>query len=89
MQYPAGAGVSDGKVHSHSASELVGRFAICDAQGRVRALRGHQVNRVERDGRVAFEPVPGSDFEMPADGLQQIRLRRPPRTPAVTLAMNE
>ena len=38
-----------------------------DAQGRVRALRGHQVNRVERDGRVAFEPVPGSDFEMPAD----------------------
>ena len=35
--------------------------------GRVRALHGHKVNRVTTDGRVSFEPVPGSDFEMKAE----------------------
>ena len=32
--------------------------------GRVRALHGHKVSRVVSDGRVSFEPVAGSDFEM-------------------------
>ncbi|MCC7123201.1 MAG: glutamate synthase subunit beta, partial [Acidobacteria bacterium] len=35
--------------------------------GRVEALVGRQVARVMRDGRAAFEPVPGTDFEMKAD----------------------
>ena len=35
--------------------------------GRVRALAGHHVNRVTSNGRVSFEPVQGSEFEMPAD----------------------
>ena len=35
--------------------------------GRVRALHGHKVNRVVNDGRVSFEPVAGSDFEMKAE----------------------
>ena len=35
--------------------------------GRVRALHGHKVNRVVSDGRVSFEPVAGSDFEMKAE----------------------
>jgi glutamate synthase (NADPH/NADH) small chain len=35
--------------------------------GRVRALHGHQVRRVVNDGRVSFEPVPGSDFVMKTD----------------------
>jgi glutamate synthase (NADPH) small chain len=41
-------------------------FSADDA-GHVRALHGHQVNRVVIDGRVAFEPIPGSAFEMRAD----------------------
>jgi glutamate synthase (NADPH) small chain len=32
--------------------------------GRVRALHGHKVSRVVKDGRVSFEPVDGSDFVM-------------------------
>ena len=40
---------------------------VGDETGRVRALRGHQVSRTTSNGRVAFEPVPGSDFDMPAD----------------------
>jgi len=35
--------------------------------GRVRALHGHKVSRVVSDGRVSFEPVAGSDFEMKAE----------------------
>jgi glutamate synthase (NADPH/NADH) small chain len=35
--------------------------------GRVRALRGRQVNRISKDGRIAFEPIDGTDFEMKAD----------------------
>ncbi|MEZ5287719.1 MAG: FAD-dependent oxidoreductase [Vicinamibacterales bacterium] len=37
-----------------------------DASGRVRALRGHQVERVVREGRTTFEAVAGTEFEMPA-----------------------
>lgn len=38
-----------------------------DAAGHVRALHGQRVNRVMSCGRVAFEPVPESAFEMRAD----------------------
>jgi glutamate synthase (NADPH) small chain len=35
--------------------------------GRVRELHGRRVSRVLNDGRMAFEPVAGSDFAMKAD----------------------
>jgi glutamate synthase (NADPH/NADH) small chain len=38
-----------------------------DGSGRVRALRGHAVERTARGGGLTFAPVAGSDFEMPAD----------------------
>jgi glutamate synthase (NADPH/NADH) small chain len=40
---------------------------IGDADGRVRALHGHRVNRIVNGERVSFEPVPDSPFEMKAD----------------------
>jgi glutamate synthase (NADPH) small chain len=50
------------RLYAVETTALVG-----DADGRVRALRGHQVARVVTDGRVRFEPVPGTTFELPAD----------------------
>jgi glutamate synthase (NADPH/NADH) small chain len=38
-----------------------------DANGHVRALHAVQVEMVKRDGRVQFEPVADSEFEIPAD----------------------
>jgi len=38
-----------------------------DATGRVRALKGVKVEMVRADGRTTFEPVPGSEFEIPAE----------------------
>ncbi|OFW36120.1 MAG: glutamate synthase [Acidobacteria bacterium RIFCSPLOWO2_12_FULL_67_14] len=38
-----------------------------DGRGRVRALHAVQVEMVRRDGRVSFDPVAGSEFEIPAD----------------------
>jgi glutamate synthase (NADPH/NADH) small chain len=38
-----------------------------DANGHVRTLHAVQVEMVRHAGRVSFEPVPGSDFEIPAD----------------------
>ena len=38
-----------------------------DAGGRVKALHAVKVEAVQRDGRTHFEPVPGSEFEIPAD----------------------
>jgi glutamate synthase (NADPH/NADH) small chain len=38
-----------------------------DAAGQVRTLSGRSVTRSEREGRVSFDPVAGSEFEMPAD----------------------
>jgi glutamate synthase (NADPH/NADH) small chain len=38
-----------------------------DAEGRVRALHAVKVEMVRRDGRVEFVPVPGSEFEIPAE----------------------
>jgi glutamate synthase (NADPH/NADH) small chain len=50
------------RVYSISTDRFLG-----DAQGRVRALQATTVARVVRDGRVAFEPVPGSTVDMDAD----------------------
>jgi len=38
-----------------------------DAQGRVTTLHAVQVELVNKDGRMSFEPVPGSEFELKAD----------------------
>jgi glutamate synthase (NADPH) small chain len=50
------------RVYSVATTGFVG-----DGNGRVRALSGHQVNRVNTNGRVSFEPVSGGEFQMPAD----------------------
>jgi glutamate synthase (NADPH/NADH) small chain len=50
------------RVYAVATTELIG-----DANGRVRALRGHHVTRVVTDGRTSFVPVPDSAFEMPAE----------------------
>jgi glutamate synthase (NADPH/NADH) small chain len=38
-----------------------------DAGGRVRALHAVKVEMVRKNARVAFEPIPGSEFVIPAD----------------------
>ena len=38
-----------------------------DETGQVRALHATKVQMTRRDGRVQFEPIPGSEFEIPAD----------------------
>ena len=38
-----------------------------DADGSVRALRAHEVEQKFVDGRMSFEKVEGSDFELPCD----------------------
>jgi glutamate synthase (NADPH/NADH) small chain len=38
-----------------------------DSAGHVRALHGRRVNRVVTDGRVSFEPIPDSAFQLQAD----------------------
>ena len=50
------------RLYSVSTQEFLG-----DGQGRVRALRAVKVETVRKDGRMSFEPVPGSEFEIPAD----------------------
>jgi glutamate synthase (NADPH/NADH) small chain len=50
------------RVYAVSTTELAG-----DANGHVRALRGHRVARVVTDSRVTLEPVLDSTLEMPAD----------------------
>ncbi|MGH6692692.1 MAG: glutamate synthase subunit beta, partial [Gammaproteobacteria bacterium] len=56
-----------------------------DEQGRVRALHAVTVEMVRRDGRLSFEPVPGSEFEIPA-GLVLLAMGflGPERGPLVT-----
>ena len=41
--------------------------AFLGEDGRVTALRTHRVEQVFADGRMSFEPVPGSEQEFPAD----------------------
>jgi glutamate synthase (NADPH/NADH) small chain len=38
-----------------------------DETGHVRALHAVKVEMVRKDGRLSFDPVPGSEFEIPAD----------------------
>ncbi len=38
-----------------------------DAQGHVKKLHGSKVELVRKDGKMSFEPVPGSDFDMDVD----------------------
>jgi glutamate synthase (NADPH/NADH) small chain len=38
-----------------------------DAQGHVKKLHGSKVELVRKDGKMSFEPVPGSEFEMDVD----------------------
>jgi glutamate synthase (NADPH/NADH) small chain len=40
---------------------------VGDERGQVRALRGNRVEPIVSNGRTAFEAVPGSAFELPAD----------------------
>jgi glutamate synthase (NADPH/NADH) small chain len=50
------------RVYSVSTQKFTG-----DEQGRVKKLHGSKVELVRKDGRMSFEPVPGSDFVMDAD----------------------
>jgi glutamate synthase (NADPH) small chain len=50
------------RVYSVTTTEFLG-----DADGNLRALKGHEVVQKFADGRMSFEKVEGSDFEMPAD----------------------
>jgi glutamate synthase (NADPH/NADH) small chain len=49
------------RVYSVATTSFVG-----DDGGHVRGLRGHRVQRLSANGRITFEAVPGTDFEMPA-----------------------
>ena len=50
------------RVYAVATTELTG-----DASGHVRTLRGHKVSRAVANGRVSFEPLPDSAFDMKAD----------------------
>ncbi len=50
------------RVYSVTTTEFLG-----DADGNLRALKGHEVVQKFADGRMSFEKVEGSDFEMPCE----------------------
>jgi glutamate synthase (NADPH) small chain len=50
------------RVYSVTTTEFLG-----DSDGNLRALKGHEVKQTFTDGRMNFEKVEGSEFEMPAD----------------------
>jgi glutamate synthase (NADPH/NADH) small chain len=50
------------RLYSVATSKFLG-----DDKGRVRALAGSSVQAVKEDGRLVFKPVPGTEFELPAD----------------------
>jgi len=50
------------RLYSISTQKFAG-----DANGHVTALHAHHVEMVQNDGRTAFVPVPGSEFELKAD----------------------
>jgi glutamate synthase (NADPH) small chain len=49
------------RVYSVSTQKFTG------ADGRVNKLHGHQVQLLRKDGRMSFEPVSGTDFELDVD----------------------
>jgi glutamate synthase (NADPH/NADH) small chain len=56
-----------------------------DAAGRVRALQAVKVEMVRRDRTVQFDPIPGAEFEIPADlVLLAMGFVGPERGPLVT-----
>jgi glutamate synthase (NADPH/NADH) small chain len=50
------------RLYSVTTSKFLG-----DSNGGVRALACSSVQAVKEDGRLVFKPVPGTDFELPAD----------------------
>jgi glutamate synthase (NADPH/NADH) small chain len=50
------------RVYAVNTTELVG-----DDHGNLVALRGHHVEQGLEDGRMTFEPIPGTDFEIPCE----------------------
>jgi len=50
------------RLYSVSTSNFVG-----DDKGHVKGLKGSTVQAVKENGRLAFKPVPGTEFELPAD----------------------
>ena len=50
------------RLYSISTTKFTG-----NAEGRVTTLHGARVLMVNKDGRMSFEPVPGSEFELKAD----------------------
>jgi len=68
------------RLYSVSTERFVG-----DEQGRVRALKAVKVDMVRRDGKVSFDAVPGSEFEIPAElVLLAMGFLGPERGPLVT-----
>jgi glutamate synthase (NADPH/NADH) small chain len=68
------------RLYSVSTQRFVG-----DEQGRVRALQAVKVEMVRKDGRMQCEPVPGTEFEIPADlVLLAMGFLGPERGPLVT-----
>ncbi|MBK9178509.1 MAG: glutamate synthase subunit beta [Acidimicrobiales bacterium] len=64
MQYKVTSAHEEGgeRVFSVNTEMFVG-----DDQGNVRGLRAHEVEQRFVDGRMVFEKVPGSDFELPCE----------------------
>ena len=61
------------------------RRFVGDDGGRVRALQGVKVEMVRKDGRMQFDPVPGTAFEIPAElVLLAMGFLGPERGPLVT-----
>jgi len=50
------------RLYSVTTTEFVG-----DGQGRVKALRGHEVEMTFADGRPGFDKVEGTEFELPCE----------------------
>ena len=68
------------RLYAVSTQRLVGT-----ATGRVRALEAVTVRMVRKDGQVRFDPLPRSDFELPADlVLLAMGFVGPERGPLVT-----
>ncbi|MFV1990009.1 MAG: glutamate synthase subunit beta [Acidimicrobiales bacterium] len=40
---------------------------LADAEGAVRALKAHEVKQIFADGRMSFEKIEGTDFELPCE----------------------
>jgi glutamate synthase (NADPH/NADH) small chain len=66
-QYPNVFRVSPAHEEGGERLYAVSTQRFSGAGGRVARLHAVKVEQVVRDGRVSFEPVPGSEFEIPAE----------------------